>query len=81
MREDALFREKHAEPQAKLKKKEEKRRNIEGVFSVKNGEKIKNKKIILLDDVATSLATMEEAAKVLKQNGVKEIWGLVVAKG
>ncbi|MFH0791820.1 MAG: hypothetical protein V1905_01220 [bacterium] len=35
----------------------------------------------MIDDVSTSGATLEEAAKFLKQAGVKEIYGLVVAKG
>ena len=37
--------------------------------------------ILVIDDEPTSGATMEEAAKVLKEVGVKEIYGLVVAKG
>lgn len=39
------------------------------------------KRVVLVDDVSTSSATLEEAAKVLKKAGVKEIYGLVVAKG
>lgn len=39
------------------------------------------KKVILVDDVSTSGATLEEAARVLKEAGVKEVYGLVVAKG
>jgi len=35
----------------------------------------------LVDDVATSGATLEEAARVLKEAGIKEIYGLVIAKG
>lgn len=38
-------------------------------------------KVILVDDVATSGATLEEAARVLKKAGIKEVYGLVVAKG
>ena len=38
-------------------------------------------KVIIVDDVATSGATLEEAANVLKEAGIKEIYGLVVAKG
>lgn len=41
---------------------------------------IKGKKVVLVDDVYTSGATMKEAVKVLKKNGVKEVVGLVVAK-
>lgn len=37
--------------------------------------------IILVDDVSTSGATLEEAALILKKAGVKEIYGLVIARG
>lgn len=39
------------------------------------------KRVVLVDDVSTSGATLEEAAKVLKNAGIKEVYGLVVAKG
>lgn len=81
MEENLLLRKRYTKPQVRIKRKEEKEENVKGIFSVKNSEEIKNKKIILLDDVATSLATMEEAGKVLKENGIKEIWGLAIAKG
>lgn len=46
-------------------------------------EKIKKEieKVVLVDDVSTSGATLEEAARVLKEAGIKEVYGLVVAKG
>ena len=81
LKEDVLFRKKDTPPQSKIKNVKEKMENIQKSFFVKNTELTRNKKIILLDDVATSLSTMEEAAKELKQNGVEEIWGLSVAKG
>lgn len=36
--------------------------------------------ILLVDDVWTTGATMQEAAKTLKEGGVKEVWGLVLAR-
>ncbi|WP_315116558.1 uracil phosphoribosyltransferase [uncultured Clostridium sp.] len=42
--------------------------------------KIKNKKIILIDDVITTGATAYNCAKVLMDNGAKEINILTVAK-
>jgi len=38
-------------------------------------------KVIIVDDVSTTGATLEEAAKVLADHGVKEIWGAVVCRG
>jgi len=42
--------------------------------------KIKGSKILLLDDVYTTGSTMEEAARVLKTAGAKEVWGVAVAR-
>lgn len=55
--------------------------NVEGCFSVPHPEKINCRKILLVDDVFTTGATLEECAKVLKQNGSEEIWGVVFARG
>lgn len=77
---NVLLKIKSTKPQVGLKR-EERRENIKGVFKVLKQGEIKNKKIILLDDVATTLSTLEEAAKALREAGIKKIWGLVVAKG
>ena len=42
---------------------------------------LKNKTIILIDDVCTTGATLEECAQALKSLQPKQIWGLVVARG
>ena len=55
--------------------------NVKGVFAVSNREKIKNKNILLMDDVYTTGATMEECAKSLKENGARSVWGIVAARG
>jgi competence protein ComFC len=47
---------------------------------VKNNQEIKNKKILLVDDVYTTGSTMEEAARVLNKAGAEEIIGVVIAK-
>lgn len=77
---DCLVKIKETQPQVELVK-ETRKENIKGVFSCFYPEKIKGRKILLLDDVFTTGATMEEAAKVLKTAGAKEIIGVVVARG
>jgi ComF family protein len=57
------------------------RKNLENAFRVKKGIDIKNKKIIIVDDVMTTGSTLEECARVLKTAGAKEVWGLVIARG
>ena len=50
-------------------------------MSGKRGRPDEIKRVVLVDDVSTSGATLEEAARVLKEAGFKEVYGLVVAKG
>ena len=74
-----LIRIKHKKAQAKLHEKN-RWENIKNCFSYQ-GKNLNNKNILLIDDVATTGATLNECAKVLKENNAKEVWGLVVAKG
>jgi competence protein ComFC len=55
------------------------RKNISGAFSIIDLQKILNKKIVLMDDVITTGATMEECAKVLKAGGAREVLGVALA--
>ena len=77
---DCLTKIKENTSQAELSK-EKRMENIKGVFEVKNKEKIRDKKILLIDDVYTTGATLEEAARILKEAGAKEVFGVVVARG
>jgi ComF family protein len=75
-----LFRVKKTFPQVEMNDHQKRLENITGAFNIKNLKVFQDKKIILVDDVYTSGATMEECAKVLRNAGAKEIWGIVVAK-
>ena len=76
---NVLFKIKETPPQINLSEKERKK-NIKGCFFVKNESLIKDKKILLFDDIYTTGTTMEEAAKFLKMAGAKEIIGIVLAR-
>ena len=84
-----LKRQKFSAPQAKIKDWKQRKENVSGAFclstayplSTRCPTPVKNIKVILVDDVSTSGATLEEAARILKEAGVKEVYGLVVAKG
>lgn len=53
--------------------------NVAGAFAV--AENVEGKNIILIDDVITTGATMNECAVVLKRAGANRIWGVAVARG
>ena len=66
-------------PQSSLSKIERKQ-NVQNVYKIINKEKIENKKVILFDDIYTTGNTVNTIAKMLKQNGAKEIIVLTIAK-
>lgn len=74
-----LIKSKNTKTQSTLKEKN-RYENIKNAFSIKNNELIKNKNIILFDDIITTGATVNECSKILKQNGVKNILVLSIAK-
>ena len=78
---DALVKIKDTPAQVSVKNKRERLKNLDGAFAVKNPEKILGKKIILIDDVSTTGATIREAKKTLRANGAKKVIAFVVARG
>ncbi len=75
-----LTRVKKTKAQAELKNYNDRSENLANAFHVTNGEIIKNKNIILVDDVYTSGATMDDAARALREAGVKKIIAFTFAK-
>lgn len=55
-------------------------KNLKGAFSVKHPEKIKGKRIVLIDDVMTTGSTLKECALVLKRAGARSVDTLTVAR-
>lgn len=76
----ALLKTKDTKPQAELKEWNERVVNLAACFVVTDPASIKNKNILLVDDISTSGATLSEASRTLKSAGAKKIIGLVVAK-
>ena len=74
----ALLRVKKTKPQVGLSS-EERKNNIAGVFAVHDSSLLRGLSIILVDDVKTTGATLEEAASVLKKAGAKRIIAVTLA--
>lgn len=77
---EALLRSKETKSQVGLKK-DDRRKNVKDAFSIKKGVDVMGKNILLVDDVYTSGATMQEACKVLKKAGARSVWAMTIALG
>lgn len=75
---DLLKKIKNTKPQVNLSAKE-RQTNLKGAFAINSKYDIKNKTILICDDVITTGSTLEECAKVLKKAGAKRIICAVAA--
>lgn len=76
---DMIQRIKATTPQVEMKNKSERLNNMKGMFEIKRGINVP-RKIVLLDDVFTTGATMREAGRVLKKHGAEIVWGITIAR-
>lgn len=78
---DLLLRTKNTIAQAGLTKKQRKD-NLRNAFEInkKHQDTIKNKNILIVDDVMTTGATLENCSKILKQHGANKVFVLTIAK-
>ena len=58
----------------------QRRENVKNAFIINKEENVRNKKVILFDDIYTTGATTNECIRILKKYGTKEILILTVAK-
>jgi len=59
---------------------EERRKNVRGAFSVDPEKPIRGKSFLLVDDVYTSGATVDECSRALLRAGAKEVYVLTLAR-
>ena len=76
---ECIFKVKNIIEQSKLNK-EERLKNVQGVYELFNKEKLYKKRILLVDDIYTTGSTVNECAKVLKNSKPKVIGVLTLAK-
>ena len=74
-----LLRTTYRDHQTKMPNREQRIKNAKGIYRV--ADKIPpGTTAILVDDVSTTGATIEEAARVLKAAGAKQVWAFVAAR-
>jgi competence protein ComFC len=79
---DVLERKRFTKPQMKISNYRERLENVEDVFILSDKfqlSDIENKNILLVDDISTTGATLQQCAKILKNNGVKKVFTSVIA--
>ena len=75
----ALYRKMDTPPQTQLPE-EERRKNMRGAFALSGKTAVKGKCLLLVDDVYTSGATVNECSRVLKQGGARAVFVLTLAR-
>jgi ComF family protein len=73
-----IKRKKYTQSQTTMNLKE-RQKNIEEAFKVRNDKKIKEKNILLIDDVITTGATISECGKILLDSGAASVYAASVA--
>lgn len=79
LRTGTLVRVRNNPPQVGLTRPARKQ-NIKKVFAVKNPKMVSGKNILLIDDVITTGATVDEAARVLRKAGAESVSVLALAR-
>ncbi|HEY3908687.1 MAG TPA: ComF family protein [Stellaceae bacterium] len=55
-------------------------RNVRGAFALRSGREVAGKRLVLIDDVMTTGATVDECARVLKRAGAASVGVLTLAR-
>ena len=58
----------------------QRRENVAGVYALDDGADVSGLRILLVDDVVTTGATMSEAARILRKAGAKAVYGAALAR-
>jgi len=76
---DSLYRRRHSQTQNGLGRSG-RRRNVSGAFGLRPGADVRGQGFVLVDDVFTTGATLESAAKTLKAGGAGFVGAITAAR-
>ena len=57
------------------------RMNMLGAFRVARPDWVRQRCVLLVDDVMTTGATLDECARVLKKTGARAVWAVTAGRG
>lgn len=77
--ENCVIRHRYTKAQKELSAKE-RRKNLQGAFSLREGCVLREP-VLLVDDIYTTGATMDEISRVLRRSGIGEIYFLALCSG
>ena len=75
----ALIRRRQTPPQTQRRDAEARRRNVAGAFEAR-ARFAADRRVLVVDDVTTTGATLEACASALKQAGARAVWALAFAR-
>lgn len=76
--ENVLIRARATAPQVELNA-QERQENVRGAFRCLN-DRLRGKRVLLVDDVCTTGSTLEAACSALKSSGVSSVWAYTLAR-
>ncbi|MBI4971799.1 MAG: ComF family protein [Candidatus Omnitrophica bacterium] len=79
IKKDILLRREHRSPQSWLTRRE-RLANLENLFQVRKRMKLKNCWVLVVDDVVTTGATVQECSKMLKEAGASKVSVFALAR-
>lgn len=79
LKNSAVKRKKYTKSQTKLSK-EEREKNVGNAFVIKDISLVKNKRLLIVDDVFTTGSTMKSIASVLKNNGAEKVYASSIVR-
>ena len=69
-----------ARPEKRILTLEERWESVRGAFATRPGSQVDNLRVLLVDDVLTTGATLDACARALREAGAKSVVGLTVAR-
>jgi competence protein ComFC len=75
-----LLKRARPRPEKHLLRQEERWEAVRGAFAMENGGRVDNSRILLLDDVMTTGATLDACTRVLREAGAKSVLAVTIAR-